>query len=139
MQTKWLLIATAFVEAGTGLCLLVLPAVPIALLLGLTQAAPEALLIGRVAGAALLCMGIASWLARDDQRSPAQSGLLIGILIYNAAVPVLLAFAGIGLDMVGIALWPAVVLHAALAAFGAAVCIWSTPAPRSTGAGKEGA
>jgi hypothetical protein len=89
------LIVTALVEAGTGLALLVLPAVPISRLLGLSQAAPEALLIGRVAGAALLSIGVASWLARNDQRSLAQRGLLLGILIYNAAVPVLLAYSGI--------------------------------------------
>ena len=128
MPTKWFLIVTAFVEAGTGLCLLVLPAVPIALLLGLTQAAPEALLVGRVAGAALVCIGVAGWLARNDLRTPAQLGLLIGVLIYDATVSVLLVFAGIGLDMAGIALWPAVVLHTALAAFCVASCIWGRPA-----------
>ena len=128
MQTKWFLIVTAFVEAGTGLCLLVLPVVPIALLLGLTQAAPETLLVGRVAGAALLCIGIASWMARNDQRTSAQLGLLIGILFYDAAAPVLLAFAGIDLGMAGVALWPAVVLHTALAAFCATACIWGRTA-----------
>jgi len=117
MQTKWFLIVTAFAEAGTGLCLLVLPAVPIALLLGLTQAAPETLLICRIAGAALLCIGIASCLARNDQRTPAQLGLLTGILLYDLAAAVLLGFAGVALNMVGLALWPAVVLHALLAAW----------------------
>jgi hypothetical protein len=125
MQTKWFLIVTAFVEAGAGLCLLVLPALPIALLLGLTQAAPETLLVCRIAGAALLCIGIASWLARNDHRTSAQLGLVIGILLYDVAAAVLLGFAGVALNMVGLALWPAVVLHALLAAWCFAECLSS--------------
>jgi hypothetical protein len=128
MHTKAFLMVTAFVEVGAGFCLLVLPAVAIALLLGLTHAALETLLVGRVAGAALLGIGIASWLARDDHLTSAQLGLLIGILFYNATVSVLLAFAGIGLGMAGVALWPAVVLHTALAAFGATACVWGRTA-----------
>jgi hypothetical protein len=123
MQTKWLLSVTAVAEAGTGLCLLVLPDVPVALLLGLTQVAPETLLVGRVAGAALLGIGIASWLARNDRRTPAQRGLLAGILLYDVAAAGLLGFAGHTLNLVGPALWPAVVLHAALAAWCVVECL----------------
>jgi hypothetical protein len=112
-----LFIVTAVVEVGTGLLLLILPVVPLALLLGSSEAAPETLLVGRVAGAALLGIGVASWLARQEQRTPAQLGLLVGILIYDVAAAVLLGFAGAVLEMAGIALWPAVVLHASLAAW----------------------
>jgi hypothetical protein len=108
---------TAFTELMTGLFLLVLPTVPLALLIGLSDGAPETLLIGRVAGAALFCIGVASWCARGDQRSPAQMGLLTGILLYDLAAAVLLTFAGSALAIVGIALWPAVVFHASLAAW----------------------
>src|SRR4051812_11927105 len=115
MNLKYLFIVTAFVETGTGLSLLVLPTVPLALLLGSSEAAPETLLVGRVAGAALLGIGVACWLTRHDERTPAQLGLLAGILLYNVAVAVLLGFAGADLEMAGIVLWPAVVLHTALA------------------------
>ena len=37
------------------------------------------------------------------------------MLIYDVAAAALLAYAGLALSLVGIALWPAVVLHAALA------------------------
>jgi hypothetical protein len=120
---NYFLIVTALVETETGLALLVLPAIPITLLVGLTEPAPEVLLIGPVAGAALLGIGVASWLARNAERSPAQRGLLFGILIYNAAVPVLLGYAGIALNLAGVALWPVVVLHTALAAFSVVVCL----------------
>jgi hypothetical protein len=41
--------------------------------------------------------------------------LIAAMLLYNVATAAALAFAGIGLRLHGIALWPAVVLHAAMA------------------------
>src|SRR5688572_12945659 len=87
---KLFLLMTAFAEAAIGLCLLFLPAAVFGLLLGLEQATAEATLVGRIAGAALLAIGIASWMARNDTLTPAQLGLLIGIFVYNAAASVLL-------------------------------------------------
>ncbi len=115
MGLKLLFGVTALLEVVTGLSLLILPAVPLVLLLGSGEAAPETLLVGRVAGAALLGIGVASWQARADRRTPAQLGLLTGILLYDVAAAVLLAYAGAALHLAGIALWPAVVLHSALA------------------------
>jgi hypothetical protein len=115
MNRKLLLLITALVEAATGLGLLFVPAAVIAVLLGLEHAAVEALLIGRIAGAALLAIGVASWIARTDVPTPTQFGLLTGILVYNVAASLLLAFAGTILKMNGVLLWPAVALHAILA------------------------
>jgi hypothetical protein len=112
---KLFLLITAFVEAATGLCLLFLPAVVFGLLLGVEQATAEATLVGRVAGAALLAIGVASWMARADTFTPAQRGLLTGILIYDAVASMLLAFAGAVLKLISVLLWPAVALHAILA------------------------
>src|SRR5262245_305455 len=95
MRRKYLLIVTAFGEVGTGLLLLFLPSVLFALLLGASPAAPEALFLGRITGAALLAIGIACWLARSDKHGPAQLRLLIGVLIYDVATAVLLAYAGL--------------------------------------------
>jgi hypothetical protein len=117
MRVTPLLIVTAFVETGTGLLLLVWPALVFALLLGWRQAASDTLLIGRVAGAAVLSIGVASWPARHGARTPAQPGVLAGLLTYNVLAALLLAFAGAGLKMAGVMLWPAVVYHAALAAW----------------------
>jgi hypothetical protein len=112
---KLFLLVTAFVEAASGLCLLILPAVPFAILLGVEHATADATLVARIAGAALLAIGIASWIARSDALTPAQLGLLTGVFIYNVVVSMLLAFAGVLLEMIGILLWPAVALHAILA------------------------
>jgi hypothetical protein len=122
MQRKHLLIVTALTEAGTGLVLLVWPPVLFALLLGAERPSPEANFLARIAGAALLAIGVACWLARNDHGGPAQLGLLTGVLIYDVAAAALLAYAGLVLSMVGIALWPAVVLHAALAVW-CATCL----------------
>ncbi len=115
MRHASFLIVTAIVEGGAGVCLLLLPAIALEVLLGVSQAVPEATLVGRVAGAALLALGVASWFGRNDLHSPAQRGLLTGLLIYNGTVAVLLVYAALGLSMAGIALWPAVGLHVSMA------------------------
>ncbi len=69
----------------------------------------------RLCAAALLAIGVACWLARDDGGSRSQYALLWGMLIYNAGASVLLAMAGALMCMSGVALWPAVALHAAMA------------------------
>ena len=112
------LIVIAAVEAATGLGLLLLPSVPFALLLGLESAAVEAIFVGRIAGVALLAIGVASWMARKDELNPSLSGLLVGILIYNTAVAILLVYAGAVLKMTGVMLWPTVAFHAVLAVWG---------------------
>jgi hypothetical protein len=133
MPRTYFLIVTAIGEAGTGLMLLVLPSVLLALLFGVSPAAPETIIVGRVGGAALLAIGVACWLARNDHGSPAQWGLLAGVLIYDAAAAALLAYAGLGLGLVGLALWPAVVFHTALAVWCVA-CLQDTPRGGDAGA-----
>lgn len=111
MKTKSLLILTALAEVGTGLALFVMPALIVELLLGEGLTSPPALVLGRVTGAALIAIGVACWLARNDGRSGARTGLLAGLLIYNLAVPILLLHALLASMMHGIALWPASVAH----------------------------
>ena len=110
---KRLLIVTAVIELGAGVALLCCPSATVALLLGSSLDTPAALTLGRVAGAALLALGVACWLAQYDAQSRAARGLTTAMSVYNIAAVAVLAFAGIGLDLRGVALWPAVVLHAA--------------------------
>jgi hypothetical protein len=88
---------------------------PRSLLLGSSLDTPAAVAIGRLAGAGLLVLGVACWLARGDAQSRAATGLVAAMLLYNLAAVTILASAGIGLGLVGAALWPAVALHAAMA------------------------
>ena len=111
---KHLLIVTAVIEAGAGLALLVVPAVVVQLLLG-ADISGAAIPLGRVAGAALLALGVASWLARGDTQSRAARGLVAAMLLYNCGAVIVLGAAGIRLQTAGIALWPAVILHGGMA------------------------
>jgi hypothetical protein len=114
VRLKELFLVTAVVEVATGLALMALPAVVLAALLGLQAVAEETLVVSRIAGAALLAIGVTSALARDDATTPAQRGVVVGILTYDVLVALLLAYAGLAGQMAGQALWPAVVLHTVL-------------------------
>jgi hypothetical protein len=123
MHRNYLLIVTALGEGGIGLLLLVWPPLPMALLLGVEQGSPEVFFFARIAGAALLALSIACWAARNEYDRPAQRYLLLGVLFYDVAATGILTYSGVVMSPAGIALWPAVGLHAALAFWsGAAVC-----------------
>ncbi|HSL70983.1 MAG TPA: hypothetical protein VK864_12125 [Longimicrobiales bacterium] len=112
---KILLIVTSVVEAATGLALVLSPSVPVSLLLGASLDTPAAVIVARIAGAALLSLAVACCLARNDEHSRATTGLIAALLLYNAAAVAILVHAGTGLGLSGIGLWPTVVLHAGLA------------------------
>ena len=117
---KTLFVVTAALEVGAGLVLIVAPSWAVSLLFGAgleTLAAPT---VARVAGVALLALGLACWLARRDDQSEAATALLWGMSLYNTAATGLLAYAGMGLGLVGIALWPGVALHVAMTGWCAA-------------------
>lgn len=92
-------------EVGTGLTLLVVPSLVGRWLFG-EDLTGVALPIARVAGIALIGLGVACWPGTP----------LLGMLIYSAAVTLYLAYLGLADGLTGILLWPAVVLHASLTA-----------------------
>jgi len=120
MSTKWLLMATGFLETTTGIALLVIPSQVVELLLGVVLDSPPALVICRVTGSALLSIGVACLLSMRGDCRKEQRGLITGLLIYNVAVPTLLIHAAIASSIHGLALWPASGVHAALAIWCAA-------------------
>ena len=79
---RHLLTLSAVAEGLTGLALMAVPALTISLLLGLTPGA-DALMIGRIAGVALLALGLTCWGARDHTGSTAVTGTLNGMTFYN--------------------------------------------------------
>lgn len=107
---KKLLTLVAIAEGATGVALMVVPSLVGRLLFGAELTGVTAV-VGRVAGIALFALGIACWLARTDTPNRAARGLVAAMLFYNFAVAALLAYAGLGLGLHGVALWPAVVLH----------------------------
>ena len=102
---KWVLIFAAVAEAGTGLALLIVPAIVGRLLLG-EELTGIAIPVARVAGIALIALGVACWPGTP----------LVGLLTYSAAVTLYLAYLGFAGGMNGILLWPAVILHVILTA-----------------------
>jgi hypothetical protein len=114
---KSLLIVTAVAEASIGMTLLLSPPFVARLLLGASLEAPAALIVARVAGAALFSLGGSCWLARDDRPSRAVRGLIAMMLLYNCAAAAVLADAGARLGLAGALTWPAVALHVVLAAW----------------------
>lgn len=70
--------------------------------------------MARAAGAALLTLAVACWLARGDAQSRAARRLVAAMVLYNLGVAVILGAAGIRSQTVGVALLPAVVLHATM-------------------------
>jgi hypothetical protein len=112
---KTLLIVAAVLEASAGLALSGSPSLVVSLLVGAPLDTPGGLFVARLAGAALLALGLVCWLARMDQQSRAASRVVAGMLLYNLATVALVVHAGIGLRLSGAGLWPAAGLHLALA------------------------
>jgi hypothetical protein len=103
---------SAAAEFGTGLALLIVPAIVVALLLG-AETSELAALVGRCFGGALVALGIACW----PQRGEATVGAprTRALLVYNALIALILGYAGAVGQLVGPLLWPAAALHAAVA------------------------
>lgn len=107
--------ATAALEAGTGLALVICPSATAVLLLGTPLAEPAALTVTRVCGAGLLALGVACWLARREAQSQAAEGLVTAMLACILLAVIVLASAGLGYGLHGVLLWPAVIVHAVMA------------------------
>ena len=101
---KTVLLLAAIGEGATGVALLIAPSLVGQLLLG-EPLTGVAIPVARVAGIALIGLGIACWSGPP----------LIGMLSYSAAVTLYLAYLSLAGGFGGVLLWPAVVLHLVLA------------------------
>lgn len=110
-----LFIAMATIEMATGLALITSPPMLAWLLLGSPLDPPAALIIARIGGVALLSLATACWFAADDENSRSAGGVMAAMVLYNCGAVILLAYAGVGLGLSGLGLWPAVLVHIVLA------------------------
>jgi hypothetical protein len=102
---KKVLIFAAIGETATGLALLIVPSLVGQLLLG-EELTGVAVPVARVAGIALIALGIACWPGPP----------LVGMLTYVGAVTLYLAYLGFAGGLSGVLMWPAVLLHVILTA-----------------------
>ena len=91
-------------EIATGLALLIVPSLVGRLLLGV-ELTGVSVVVARVAGIALLALGVGCW------PGPA----VLGMLTYNTLGTVYFACLALGSEWAGPLLWPAVGVHAVLA------------------------
>ena len=98
LSPNTLYIVTAAVELGAGVALMSCPSATATLLMGVPLGAPATVTVARVAGVALLALGVACWLARGDTQSRAAEGLLAAMTLYNLGVALILGAAGIRFD-----------------------------------------
>lgn len=116
-MSKILLQVSAVAEVGAGAALILVPSAIVGLLVGGTLDSPTALSVARLAGAALVTLGLICWFASRDAGSRAAAGVVAALVFYNAAAVGVLLYARLGMDLSGPGIWPAIVLHAGLAAW----------------------
>lgn len=117
---KRLFTIIAIAETAVGLGLIAFPSSVTSLLLGSALDTAVAATVARVAGFALLALGVACWWARADTQSRAARGILSAMLVYNAGVCALLVYVALAAGVSGLGLWPTAILHGGLAAWCAA-------------------
>jgi len=126
VSLKRLLIVKSTVEILAGLAFALFPGSLFVILLG-TPLALGGLFAFRMFGAAIFAMGLACWLACSDSESRTARGLVLAMLIYDAAFVAILLLARFGSRLSGIGLWPVVILHSGLG-IASLLCLKKSPA-----------
>jgi hypothetical protein len=111
---KTLLTVTAAIEVMTGLVLIAFPSMLVMILLGSSLDGPAALTIARIAGVAILTLGSACWLSRNDSQGKNARRLVTALAIYNIGTIIVLIYAGLGLGLSCFGLWGVVMIHAVM-------------------------
>lgn len=107
-----LLAFSAGIEIATGLALVLAPRIVVTLLMGNKEPLDE-MPLARVAGIALLALGIACW---PSQRPVASNSPgFRAMLVYNVLIALYLAYLFMIRHVGGLLLWPAVLLHGVVA------------------------
>jgi hypothetical protein len=106
---KNVLALAALAEAATGMILAIYPPIVVRLLFG-AEIAGAGVNMSRIAGMALIGLGVACWPRIDTRRA------LQGMMSYSVLATLFLIYIGVRGEGVGPLLWPAVVAHAILIA-----------------------
>jgi hypothetical protein len=125
---KKLLALAAAGEAAMGLVLLVYPPIVVRLLFN-DQIAGAGIVMSRMAGIALIALGLACWPGSEATGIPTRA--LRAMLCYSLLATLYLAYLGICGEWVGVLLWPAVAAHAALTILLGRVCFNGRKTPEA--------
>ena len=109
MGMKKVLGLAAVLEAATGLALMIHPSLVGQLLFG-DGVAGAGMGLARVAGIALLALGVACWPGREAGSGIARSAW--AMLTYSLLVTLYLVYLGVVVHLAGMLLWPGVAVHA---------------------------
>ncbi len=110
MTTRVLVMGSAAIEAATGVALIAVPELVASLLLG-TELSSSGVAVARVAGFGLLTLAIACWPGSDGSSPQATRALFV----YNLLAGFYLGYLRVAGGFAGYLLWPACILHGALA------------------------
>lgn len=108
---KNILTVTSIIESAAAVVLLLFPSLFTSLLFGVTLDAPVAVIVARVAGAAIFSLAVACWLVRNDVNKTSAKGLVIAMLFYNTFITLILIYAALFISLSGFGLWPVIVTH----------------------------
>jgi hypothetical protein len=102
---KRILMLAALAEAGTGVILLAYPPIVVRLLFD-AEIVGAGASMSRLAGMALIGLGVACWPGTDTRRA------FYGMVTYSVLAMLYLIHIGVRGEGVGLLLWPGVVVHA---------------------------
>src|SRR5215471_5711727 len=112
MVQRYIVKAAACLEIAVGAIFVIAPNIPCGLLFG-ANADNIGTPLARWVGVSLLALGIACLPSRAGE-SPRSA--VLGLFVFNAGVAILFAWIGAVATVHGFLLWPAVILHAVIAA-----------------------
>jgi hypothetical protein len=110
MTTRTLVAVCSSIEAATGLALITVPGLVVRILLG-ADLFDGGIAVSRLAGVALLTLGVACWPSKNDVTAQ----ITWALFTYNLLAAIYLSYLRVGGGFFSYLLWPVCVLHALLA------------------------
>jgi small basic protein len=120
---KILLAISAIFEGIVGIGLLIIPVLVVSNFLNTPLETPGGLFAARLCGAAIITLAICCWKARGVEIATDAMGVVTAMLFYNFAAAAVLVYAGVRLGLQSPLIWPAIVAHAVLG-FWCAALVW---------------
>ena len=115
MNVKLLLEVMAFINVIAGLALIGIPVFLSGAVLGFPISEPGAIVVSRVAGAAILSLGIVCWMLISEARSRTGKSLVTGMAVFNTLLMLVMVYAITIQNISSPGLWVVVLVYSVLA------------------------